>query len=98
MSGTVPVTPPWDPAGPLGEVPGWDLVARCRCKTVVLHHARLLRRHGPAMRADSLLARLRCSRCGERPTEAAWVESAQRAAVGWPGPPVGRVEVPGWGA
>ena len=49
---------------------GWWVEARCRCKLAYLPCRRLAMNHGGAHRLADVVARLRCSRCRERPAVA----------------------------
>lgn len=62
---------------------GWWVVARCRCKVAYLPVKLLVRELGGSARLSSIVPRLRCSSCGERPHSANLVDDPQARAPGY---------------
>lgn len=72
------------PDDSLAAWPGWWLCVRCACGRGVWLPVKLLTRaHGPDARLTAITARLRCSRCGARPTDARMSENPQAEAPGY---------------
>lgn len=67
----------------LGGWPEWCLRVRCRCQVAHLPLKLLAREHGPHHRIADIVARLRCSQCGERPGEATMTDNPARGMPGY---------------
>jgi len=72
--------PPLD--APLSLLAGYWLEARCPCKLTYLPLLQLSKRACPNVRLGELLPRLKCEKCGERPSELALVDDPGAGAPG----------------
>jgi hypothetical protein len=75
-------TPPLD--AQLSLLHGYWLETRCSCKLSFMPLAKLSERAGASTRLGAVLPRLKCEKCGERPTEAALVDDPAAGASGVP--------------
>ena len=72
------------PLDTLAALSGHWITTSCACgRTVHLPVKLLAREHGPETRVAAVVARLRCTKCGARPTGAELVESPQTSASGY---------------
>ncbi len=72
------------PLDTLAALSGHWITASCVCGRMVHLPVKMLaREHGPETRVATVVARLRCEKCGARPIGAELIESPQTSASGY---------------